>query len=994
MDCAVGQLHDPVHLSGLAHFTEHMTFLGTGKFPEEGCYNEYVETNGGDCNAFTSLENTNYYFRVKASALEGALERFSRFFIDPLFTESATEREMNAIESENQRFSTMDSRRNLMWLKDLAAEGHPFQLHGCGSIDTLKHIPEASGIDVRKEMFNFQRYYRSRSLKLCVFGKEPLDALQAMAVKHFTDIPDKGPAGADAPFETIAPFDKSSLGKMYYVKSVNTNTRVCLYWVLNNGNGQWRAKSDDYLSHLIGHECEGSILRALKDKRWATALCAGTAVTFGKTYGLFQVEIGLSSEGYAHLDEVVHAVFEYIALIKRHGFSMDVYNECKDTAYLSLKYAKVSSPADHASNAASAMNIYPPQHCLSGANLFFQPDPEATMAMLEAMTPSAAIVCVKKNTFEDGEAPVPIDRVTRYYDTHYGVRDIPQATLEEWADPAIVTEGLTLPQTNEFLPNDFEVKKSTDGSAYPTQVKLPEAPRELGHWQLPASPSVDAHFWQDNEFLQPKAYVKFSVESAFAGASPRAWVLNAILMRVLKEELSNVTYYASLANLNVYLSSYYRGGLQLTVTGFSQKLQLLLRKIFAALDGLPDPSTGLFNVSRERFHQELQNSTKAEAHHHAGQMLATVVCFRRWTIQELLREIETVTLAELVAFKQAFRNDVQVRCLLTGNLAQSDAEEMLADVHNAYLKRCRGMAPSFAPPERVLQVPATAERFYIVPMAGTDPESKNSVVTLSFQIGPETTQNLALAQVFDKLIRHVFFYHLRTVEQLGYVVQSYAARTEGVVEFEYTVQSAVASPWYVFSRMYAFLAGLDAWVEALPAADFRQIVDSLLERKREKPKTLQQKFSQWWVSMDNRQHDFDRVERAIAFLETVTQEEFTAYYRRHLSLASPERRVLGVFLHGSEQQDELCPLREQWAASTPPRPVFPTTRPLECKSDSAKETPADGEDAASPAMDGYAAQFAMQDTSERTIALDYVMQVAEFRNCMAAFPSSSLYSKI
>ena len=53
--------------------------------------------------ADTDVESTNFHFDVKRDSLSGALDRFAQFFIEPLFTESATERELNAIESEHSK---------------------------------------------------------------------------------------------------------------------------------------------------------------------------------------------------------------------------------------------------------------------------------------------------------------------------------------------------------------------------------------------------------------------------------------------------------------------------------------------------------------------------------------------------------------------------------------------------------------------------------------------------------------------------------------------------------------------------------------------------------------------------------------------------------------------------------------------------------------------------------------------------------------------------
>lgn len=85
-------MSDPVELPGLAHFCEHMLFMGTKTYPDENEYSKYLTDNGGGSNAYTSSCNTNYYFDVTPPHFEGALDRFSRFFIEPLFAQSATDR--------------------------------------------------------------------------------------------------------------------------------------------------------------------------------------------------------------------------------------------------------------------------------------------------------------------------------------------------------------------------------------------------------------------------------------------------------------------------------------------------------------------------------------------------------------------------------------------------------------------------------------------------------------------------------------------------------------------------------------------------------------------------------------------------------------------------------------------------------------------------------------------------------------------------------------
>jgi len=127
MNVAVGSMSNPEAWQGLAHFCEHMLFLGTASYPDEGDFESYIASNGGSNNAYTDSEETVYFFDVGAGALPGALARFSDFFAAPLFTESATAREVAAIESEHSKNIQSDGWRTEQLLRATrGVSGHPY----------------------------------------------------------------------------------------------------------------------------------------------------------------------------------------------------------------------------------------------------------------------------------------------------------------------------------------------------------------------------------------------------------------------------------------------------------------------------------------------------------------------------------------------------------------------------------------------------------------------------------------------------------------------------------------------------------------------------------------------------------------------------------------------------------------------------------------------------------------------------------------------------
>lgn len=188
----VGHMSDPDNIPGLAHFCEHMLFLGTEKYPNENAYSTFLSENGGTSNASTYADNTKYYFDVVHNKLDGALDRFAQFFIAPLFTSSATDREINAVNSEHEKNLATDVWRIRQVNKSLADSSHPYSKFGTGNAKTLSEDPKRNGINVRDELLKFHdQWYSANIMCLSVYGREPLDELEAMVIPRFSTIVNK-----------------------------------------------------------------------------------------------------------------------------------------------------------------------------------------------------------------------------------------------------------------------------------------------------------------------------------------------------------------------------------------------------------------------------------------------------------------------------------------------------------------------------------------------------------------------------------------------------------------------------------------------------------------------------------------------------------------------------------------------------------------------------------------------------------------------------------
>ena len=359
MDVHVGACSDPDAIPGMAHFNEHMLFLGTKKFPREDSFEAFLASNGGVSNAFTDSENTVYYFTVGAEAdskLAEGLSRFGSFFTEPLFTESATNRELNAIDSENAKNLQSDIFRIFQINKSRANPNHPFSKFFTGNKETLLNGTKRQGIDLRTELINFYNsYYSANQMTLAVVAPQPIDTLKRMVEEAFGEIPNRNVGTPEEAWAGVPPFSSDdslipSFQHVVEVVPVSDLRQVQVTWpIVYRSENERRAslliKPSTYVAHLLGHEGPLSLLSYLKRKGWANALgCANSEEL--SDFEAFEITVGLTSRGLVAVDAVIEAIFSYISLMRDRTIPDFVFKEVLQLEELQWRFLTKGGPAN------------------------------------------------------------------------------------------------------------------------------------------------------------------------------------------------------------------------------------------------------------------------------------------------------------------------------------------------------------------------------------------------------------------------------------------------------------------------------------------------------------------------------------------------------------------------------------------------------------------------------------------------------------------------
>ena len=182
---------DPAH-TGFAHLFEHLMFSGSVNIPS---YDEPLQRVGGENNAFTSTDVTNYYLSLPAANLETGFWLESDRMLNLAFSDHGLEVQRKVVVEEfKQTYLNQPYGDVWLQLKPLAYQHHPYQWNTIGK--EIAHIENAVMADVRGF---FQKHYAPQNAILVIAGAVSAAEARRLAEKWF------GPIAGGPPYRRALP---------------------------------------------------------------------------------------------------------------------------------------------------------------------------------------------------------------------------------------------------------------------------------------------------------------------------------------------------------------------------------------------------------------------------------------------------------------------------------------------------------------------------------------------------------------------------------------------------------------------------------------------------------------------------------------------------------------------------------------------------------------------------------------------------------------------
>ncbi|KAK9447853.1 Metalloenzyme, LuxS/M16 peptidase-like protein [Limtongia smithiae] len=870
LDVRVGAFSDPKDLQGLAHFCEHLLFMGTVKYPRENEYSEFLSAHSGHSNAYTDSNDTNYFFEVGHDHLEGALDRFAQFFIAPLFLPDCKDREIRAVDSENKKNLQSDVWRLHQLDKALSNPDHPYSNFSTGNINTLDTEPVAKGIDVRDELLKFHdKYYSANVMKLVVLGREPLDQLESWAVEKFSGVKN---SNASRPVYTGMPFTPRELQKQIFAKPVMDEKSLELSFLFPDQEPLFRTHPGHYYSHLIGHEGPGSILQYLKGKSWANSLSAGSYhICDGAE--MFSINVDLTTEGVKNYEDVVVSIFQYLKMLQSVAPQEWIFEELRDVAAMSFRFRQKAAASSTTSRLASVMQRpLPREWLLSGQSLYREFDKVAIADSASYFTPEAF-----RFTLVSQQYPGVWEQKEKWYGTEYSVAAINPELIER-IKAAPLNEALHLPAKNEFIATNFDVDKK--------EVAEPSKNPKL----LKDIPGLRLWFKKDDTFWVPKANVKIALTNPVVNGMPDSLVKTRLFTELVTDSLSAYGYAANIAGLS-YAVDLSWDGIHIDAQGYNHKLATLLTTVLQEIrDFKVNPER--FAVIKERLHRDYRNMEFTVPYHQIMGITSYLFSESAWLTEEKLAELEAVTPEEVQEFSKQFMKHFNAEMLVHGNLSKEEALNLAKLLDETLVHK---------------PLPASLEhgmRSYILPddskfaykRSNKDPKNVNSCIEYYCQVGDVADRRVrCMLAILGQIGHEPAFNQLRTKEQLGYVVFSGVRTTRTLTGYRVLIQSEKTTE-YLVSRIDAFLSKLGGILRDMPDETYSGHVKSLVDKKKEKLKNLTEETFRYWSHIQTGYYDFFRIDEEVQLLPTIKKEEVLELFETYVDPAAAHRSVALVQL--------------------------------------------------------------------------------------------------
>ena len=852
LDVHIGALADPRDREGLSHFLEHMLFLGTEKYPEPGEYARFINSNGGSKNASTAMEHTTYYFEIANAQLEPALDRFSRFFIDPLFLPEFVDKERLAVDSEFSLRVKDDTRRYREAIKQTTNPDHPFSQFTVGNLETLSDTPTSTILEDVEA--HFSQYYSADIMTLVIVGNHPVEDLENWAETKFSEIKrlENAPVLARP-----KPFLPEQTGVKIFINTLKDDKSVRLVFALPPAQDYYLQKPVEYIVEQLRYKGPGGFYDGMNQNGQVSYY--GVTSWGPKDFTQLQINIGLSDKGYANIDEIIADFFSYLELIKVEGVSKTRFREISEIKNLDFEFKDRARVSQFARTSARRLQEFPPQHVLDLDRTFIEYDPALIKRFLSYITPEKSRVII-------GGPDIRSDQSEERYGGAYSIEALPSDLIDDWK-PASGKSKYSLPQSNPYMPKEFD---------------LIDAPKNTMPKTIFERPGLELLLANGDNFGLPKVSLKSRIYSSKAYESVEHNVTMTIHRLLISDTMRSESYFAGQAGLDFSLRNSSRS-LNIDLTGYSDQIGRFLSDTLVKID----PK----NFTEEQFERLKSTYIKRIQDRKKNSPIQQVFGAMRiesdkFTIPDSrkLSAVKALSFDRFMQLTVELQEQVKIEALLTGNIDQKEGRKIGKILYSHFEK---ALTPDGKLKFEETKLPAGGMNILEIPVS-----HKDSAIAVILQGESESYDEVAKYYITRHLLGSRFFQSLRTEQQLGYVVSMSNYSFDLTPALLMSVQSTGRHPSLLLEKIKTFLDEQTDYLNELSDEDYQNQIDGLISNTLKRPDNVSSLGGRYYLEIVRGKLDFNRREKIAEAIRKTSLADINVFYANHIIGPSKRQAVV------------------------------------------------------------------------------------------------------
>lgn len=377
----VGSMSDPYDSEGLAHFVEHMLFMGCKKFPNENFFMEHIMKHGGYTNAYTCSEKTVYYASVTSdihesgnSGIDDMVKCMSNFIEEPLFSPSGVDRELEAVNSEFINALNSNGFRDFELLKQFIKKTNSISQFCIGNTTTLK---KANIRDLAYDFF--KKNYTNDKCCVVLCSEKPIEYLEAL-IKSSFEVPFPH-SYCEYSLPTITSpdiFEDEFKGRIIEAKSITEREVLQINISTTSLKPFYKENAVNFINHLFTTREKGKLLSMLRTQRLAYDV-AFESDNF-TDFSILCLKISMYNN--ADIATILQMIYNCIKMLNIYE---DEYKRRQAISQVELQYASNKEPIDLAVEVAAEMQERPWNYTLHSDYIYENYNQELITHIKEAL---------------------------------------------------------------------------------------------------------------------------------------------------------------------------------------------------------------------------------------------------------------------------------------------------------------------------------------------------------------------------------------------------------------------------------------------------------------------------------------------------------------------------------------------------------------------------------------------------------------------------------